>query len=64
MRIDVEIDDQLIEEARKATQSQSDQEAIELGLRALLRLRAQARIRDFRGKLTWEGDLNAMRSDK
>jgi Arc/MetJ family transcription regulator len=64
MRIDVEIDDKLIEEARKASEAQSDREAIELGLRTLLRLRAQARIRDLRGKLAWEGDLDAMRTDK
>jgi Arc/MetJ family transcription regulator len=64
MRIDVEIDDNLIEEARKASEAQSDREAIELGLRTLLRLRAQARIRDLRGKLAWEGDLDAMRTDK
>ena len=64
MRIDLEIDDKLIEEARKATESHSNHEAIELGLRTLLRLRAQARIRDLRGKLAWEGDLDAMRVDK
>jgi Arc/MetJ family transcription regulator len=64
MRIDVEIDDKLIEDARKASEAQSDREAIELGLRTLLRLRAQARIRDLRGKLAWEGDLDAMRTDK
>jgi Arc/MetJ family transcription regulator len=64
MRIDVEIDDKLIEEARNASEAQSDREAIELGLRTLLRLRAQARIRDLRGKLAWEGDLDAMRTDK
>jgi Arc/MetJ family transcription regulator len=64
MRIDVEIDDKLIEEARNASEAQSDREAIELGSRTLLRLRAQARIRDLRGKLAWEGDLDAMRTDK
>ncbi len=63
MRIDVEIDDKLIEEARKAVHPQGDREAIELALRTLLRLRAQARIRDLRGKLAWEGDLDAMRRD-
>jgi Arc/MetJ family transcription regulator len=64
MRIDVEIDDKLIEEARKAVHPHSDREAIELALRTLLRLRSQARIRDLRGKLAWEGDLDAMRRDK
>ena len=32
-------------------------------LRTLLRLRRQEEIRRFRGKLQWEGDLNAMRAD-
>ncbi|GAB3456829.1 hypothetical protein GCM10027321_10800 [Massilia terrae] len=64
MRIDLEIDDRLYEEARKATESLSEREAIELALRTLLRLRAQAQIRDLRGKLPWEGDLDAMRADK
>jgi hypothetical protein len=29
----------------------------------LLRLRQQEEIRRFRGKLQWEGDLDAMRAD-
>jgi hypothetical protein len=32
-------------------------------LRTLLRLRKQAEIRRFRGKLHWHGDLDAMRTD-
>jgi hypothetical protein len=31
---------------------------------ALLRLRQQGEIRRLRGKLSWEGDLGAMRTDK
>jgi hypothetical protein len=34
---------------------------VELALRTLLRLRKQAEIRRFRGKLNWQGDLDAMR---
>jgi len=30
----------------------------------LLRLRKQAEIRRFRGKLNWQGDLDSMRLDK
>jgi hypothetical protein len=33
-------------------------------LRTLLRLRKQAKIRQFRGKLDWQGDLDAMRKDR
>jgi Arc/MetJ family transcription regulator len=39
-------------------------EAVEEGLRTLLRLTRQAEIRRLRGKLDWRGDLNAMRSDR
>jgi len=39
-------------------------EAVELGLRTLLRLRRQQEIRRFRGKLPWEGDLETMRIDR
>jgi len=35
-------------------------EAVELGLRTLLRLKQQAEIRQLRGKLEWRGDLEAM----
>ena len=37
-------------------------EAVELGLRTLIRLKEQEAIRAYRGKLPWEGDLDAMRS--
>jgi hypothetical protein len=36
---------------------------VEEGLRTLLRLKKQAEIRRLRGKLDWQGDLDAMRSD-
>ncbi len=38
-------------------------EAVEKGLKLLLRLEQQKKIRNFRGKLRWEGDLEAMRRD-
>jgi Arc/MetJ family transcription regulator len=48
----------------RATGLKSKREAVELGLRTLLRLRQQEEIRRFRGKLNWQGDLDAMRTDK
>jgi Arc/MetJ family transcription regulator len=39
-------------------------EAVELGLQTLVRLSKQEEIRRFRGKLHWEGDLDAMRKDR
>jgi Arc/MetJ family transcription regulator len=64
MRIDIELDDKLVEDALAATGLKTKREAIELGLRTLLRLRKQAEIRLLRGKRTLEGDLDLMRLDK
>jgi Arc/MetJ family transcription regulator len=63
MRTNIVIDDALMAEALTATGLKTKREAVELGLRTLLRLRRQEEIRRFRGKLSWEGDLEAMRSD-
>jgi Arc/MetJ family transcription regulator len=64
MRTNIVIDDKLMNDALRATGLKTKREAVELGLRTLLRLRQQAEIRHFRGKLNWEGDLEAMRIDR
>jgi Arc/MetJ family transcription regulator len=64
MRLNIEIDDELMRETLRATGLRNKREAVELGLRTLLRLTRQAKIREFRGKLHWEGDLGAMRTDR
>lgn len=38
-------------------------EAMEPGLRTLLRLQKQSRLRKYRGKLSWQGGLEQMRKD-
>jgi Arc/MetJ family transcription regulator len=57
------IDDKLMRDTLRATGLKTKREAVELGLRTVLRLHKQAGIRRLRGKLDWQGDLNAMRSD-
>ena len=64
MRTNIVIDDKLMQESLRATGLKTKREVVELGLRTLLRLRQQEAIRRFRGKLAWEGDLDAMRKDK
>lgn len=64
MRTKIVIDDKLMKDTLRATGLKTKREAVELGLRTVLRLRQQEEIRRFRGKLTWGGDLDAMRSDK
>jgi Arc/MetJ family transcription regulator len=48
----------------RATGLKTKKEAVELGLRTLLRLSKQAEIRQLRGKVNWQGDLDAMRQDR
>jgi len=64
MRTNIVIDDKLMNDTLRATGLKTKREAVELGLRMLLRLRQQEDIRRFRGKLNWQGDLDAMRTDK
>ena len=63
MRTNIVIDDELMEESLRVTGLRTKREAVELGLRTLVRLKRQAEIKEFRGKLRWDGDLNAMRRD-
>jgi Arc/MetJ family transcription regulator len=64
MRTNIVIDDKLMKDSLRATGLKTKRDVVELGLRTLLRLRQQEEIRRFRGKLDWEGDLDAMRRDK
>ncbi len=64
MRTNIVIDDQLMEDAMRLTGVKTKREAVELGLRTLLRLRQQDQIRRLRGKLPWTGELDAMRTDR
>lgn len=64
MRTNIVIEDQLMAEALALSGATTKREVVELGLRELVRLRKQERLRKFRGKLKWEGDLDAMRRDR
>ena len=63
MRTNIVIDDKLMEEVLRLTGAKTKREAVELGLKTLIRLKKQSRLRKFRGKLLWEGDLDEMRKD-
>jgi Arc/MetJ family transcription regulator len=64
VRTNIVIDDKLMREAIRATGLKTKRETVEQGLRTLLRLSKQSRIRQLRGKLNWQGDLKAMRTDR
>ena len=63
MRTNIVIDEKLMKETLRLTGLKTKREAVELGLRTVVRLRKQQEIRRFRGKLSWRGDLDAMRTD-
>ncbi|HET7664181.1 MAG TPA: type II toxin-antitoxin system VapB family antitoxin [Rhodanobacteraceae bacterium] len=64
MRTNIVIDDALMTEAMKASGYTTKKKAVEEGLRLLLQRSQQRHIRSLRGKVRWEGDLNAMRETK
>jgi Arc/MetJ family transcription regulator len=64
MRTNIEIDDKLMKDALRYTGAKTKREAVELGLQRLVQLGKQVEVRKMRGKLQWEGDLDAMRTDK
>lgn len=63
MRLTVTIDDALMAETLKATGLKTKREAVELGLKTLLKLRQQGEVRKLRGRLDWQGDPDALRTD-
>lgn len=62
MRTNIVIDNQLMKEALKLTGAKTKKDAVELGLRTLVRLKRQERIKRYKGKLKWEGNLEQMRA--
>jgi len=61
MRTNIEIDDQLMHEAMRTSGKRTKRAAVEAGLRLLVQTRAQGKVRRLRGKVRWEGDLEASR---
>jgi len=64
MRTNIVIDDELMANALKLTGLKTKREAVELGLKTLVTLKKQEKIRQYKGKLPWEGDLDEMRTDQ
>lgn len=53
----------LINDAMKITGLKTEKEVIELSLKTLINLKKQEKIKEFKGKLKWEGNLEEMRLD-
>ncbi len=61
MRTNVVLDEELMEKAMRYTGLTTKRAVIEEALRLLVRLKSQEEVLNLRGKLHWEGDLEAMR---
>jgi Arc/MetJ family transcription regulator len=61
MRTNIVIDDDLMADAIKATGLSTKKEVVEQGLKLIIKRNQQQAIRQLRGKLQWEGDLEEMR---
>jgi Arc/MetJ family transcription regulator len=64
MRTNVVIDDQLMKDALELSGFRTKKAAIEAGLRLLIKFNRQEKVKKFRGKLKWTGDLDRMRTDE
>jgi len=64
MRTNIVIDDDLMRRASNLSGLSTKREIVEAGLRLLVQLKQQEKIRSARGKLRWRGDLSASRTDK
>ena len=58
MRTNLTLSDDLMNEALSLTGLTNKREAIELALKTLIQLKRQERIREYRGKLRWESNLD------
>jgi len=61
MRTNIVLDENLIERAQKLTGIKTKREVVQEALRTLILFREQAEIRQLRGKLKWEGNLDEQR---
>jgi Arc/MetJ family transcription regulator len=64
MRTNIDIDDRLMRQAMRSSGARTKRAAVEEGLRLLIHTKGQASIRRLRGKVTWQGDLNASRLER
>ena len=63
MRTNIEIDDDLMREALEVTGLPTKRSVVEEALRRLIMLKRQQDVRQLRGRLRWDADLDAMRLD-
>ena len=61
MRTNIEIDDALLQQAIESSGAPTKRAVVEAALRLLVQTYAQASVRQLRGKVPWQGDLDQSR---
>ena len=64
MRTNIVIDDRLMADALQATGLKTKREVVEMGLKTLIKLKKQEKIKEFKGKLAWDSNFDSMRLDR
>lgn len=62
MRTNVEIDDNLMAEALRLTKISTKKQVIEIALKELINKSLRETLRQMRGKVDWDGNLDEMRT--
>jgi len=63
MRTNVVIDEKLMNRALQASGCRTKRAAIESGLKLLVQINSQKKLRNLKGKIDWDGSLEEMRRD-
>lgn len=61
MRTNIDIDDDLMRRAMRSSGARTKRAVVEEALRLLIQTKGQTSVRRLRGKVAWDGDLNASR---
>lgn len=61
MRINIVLNDKLIERAQELSGIKTKREVVEEALRIFIQLREQVEVRSLRGELQWEDNLDEQR---
>lgn len=61
MRTNIDIDDRLMRQALRHSNTPTKKATVEAALRLFIETHAQTSIRRLRGKVHWEGDLDESR---
>ncbi|MBD2701742.1 type II toxin-antitoxin system VapB family antitoxin [Spirosoma sp. BT702] len=64
MRTNIDINDELLQEAMELSQAKTKKEVVERALENYIKMLNRKQILEWPGKVHWEGDLEQMRMQK